>query len=228
MPDVPRYAIYYTPGPDHPLTRAAVAWLGRDAFPGGNPAPLGEAAASMTSEPRRYGFHATLKAPFRLAEGCTVEQLEQAMADFAAASRPCPIGGLQVASLHGFIALRPVAQSAELAHFVGAIVRAFDAFRAPLNAAELERRLRTGLGQTEQDYLRLWGYPYVFERFRFHMTLTNALRPDLQASIADELAQRLRPCLAETYALDALTLFEQEAPGADFTVRSRFALGEMA
>src|SRR5690606_24575986 len=76
-----RYAIYFTPERDHPLTRKAAQWLGRDAFggetlPPSSAAPLSAAeVAFQTAAARRYGFHATLKAPFRLAEGTSESEL---------------------------------------------------------------------------------------------------------------------------------------------------------
>ncbi|MGQ3281168.1 MAG: DUF1045 domain-containing protein, partial [Shinella sp.] len=70
-----RYALYFTPSASDPLTLSAQRWLGRNAFTGATLAQLSvqgfDAAtlAGLTADPRRYGFHATLKAPFSLAEG---------------------------------------------------------------------------------------------------------------------------------------------------------------
>src|SRR6266436_2078374 len=73
----PRYAIYFVPAPDTALYRFGAGALGYDCFTGADMATLDtlpvDAGAwrELTREPRRYGFHATLKAPFRLAEGRT-------------------------------------------------------------------------------------------------------------------------------------------------------------
>ncbi|WP_145720203.1 DUF1045 domain-containing protein [Mesorhizobium tianshanense] len=100
----PRYDIYYTPAAEHPLTVAASAWLGRDAFaPGSGAVAEGKADPTLTSEPRRYGFHATLKAPFRLRDGTSVEELERVLRKFVAAWPPCPIGPLKIDLLGGFM-----------------------------------------------------------------------------------------------------------------------------
>jgi hypothetical protein len=57
MPDMPRYAVYYAPDPQHPLAQAGCAWLGRDARA---LAPLTLPACDLVRAPWRYGFHATL------------------------------------------------------------------------------------------------------------------------------------------------------------------------
>ena len=73
MTDYPRYAIYYVPAPDSDLDRFGAQLLGYDAFSGEDlPLPDGILPAApdwhdLTSDPRKYGFHATLKAPMSLA-----------------------------------------------------------------------------------------------------------------------------------------------------------------
>src|SRR5262249_12768926 len=70
--DEPRYAIYFVPPADSALYRSGAGFLGYDCYPGKRlrqPQDTGLTAsewAQLTREPRRYGFHATLKAPFRL------------------------------------------------------------------------------------------------------------------------------------------------------------------
>ncbi|QRM32530.1 DUF1045 domain-containing protein [Microvirga sp. VF16] len=221
----PRYAIYYSPPAEHPLTQAAEAWLGRDAFrtARGSLAPeIHDEARSVTTEPRRYGFHATLKAPFRLAAGRHIDELEETLSRFAAACRPCPIGRFRIDLISGFFALVPAKPLPMLRAFASTIVEAFDPFRAPLNDAELQRRLSHRLDNIETTYLVRWGYPYVFDRFRFHMTLTDKLSPGTQSRVRHRLEGHFGALTTEDYAIDALTLFEQEWPGADFVVRSRF------
>lgn len=56
-----RYAIYYTPSPEHPLTVAARAWLGRDAFAPGSFAIGAGSQFDLISEPRRYGVNRRAK-----------------------------------------------------------------------------------------------------------------------------------------------------------------------
>ena len=51
---------------------------------------------SMTSEPRRYGFHATLKAPFRLRIDLDVADLIDNVAEFASKLAPFDASELKV------------------------------------------------------------------------------------------------------------------------------------
>jgi putative phosphonate metabolism protein len=217
----PRYAIYYTPPPDHPLTLKAATWLGRDVF-GREVSYAGK--APLTDEPRRYGFHATMKAPFRLRDGASLDELERALGDFVASRFSCPIGPLKVDLLDGFFALVPEQPSPILQKFAACVVERFDHFRAPMNAAEIQRRHRIQLDETETNHLARWGYPYVFDRFRFHMTLTNRIPPEDQPRIRQRLEAVFGPFLVGKFWIDALSLFFQAQPDADFIVHSRFSL----
>jgi putative phosphonate metabolism protein len=222
-----RYAIYYTPAEDHPLTRRAAAWLGRDAFTG---APLarpdlpgleGLDLDALTADPRFYGFHATLKAPFELAseagEGTLLEFAERfsaRQAPFEAAMAP--------ASLGRFLALRLAAPSPEMQALHSACVRAFDPFRAPLAAADIARRRKAALTAEQDARLLAWGYPYVFEDFRFHMTLTNGIADQ---ELRDRLLAALQVHFADVSVLHrfaGLAVFRQDARSEPFHVLSRF------
>ncbi|MDK1378137.1 MULTISPECIES: DUF1045 domain-containing protein [unclassified Sinorhizobium] len=230
QPSTPRYAIYYTPARAHPLTVAASSWLGRDAFgrvdATNDPRP--EADVLLTSEPRRYGFHATIKPPFRLKEGTSVEDLEQALSKFAGSRPPCPIGPLRIDLLGGFFALVPANPMLTLRNFAAQIVEEFDRFRAPMIASELQRRLQTPLDEIETVHLVRWGYPYVLDRFRFHMTLTGRVPEEGRAQTRARLKTVFENYLSEDYRLDTLSLFAQERDKADFVVRSQFALKSAA
>jgi putative phosphonate metabolism protein len=226
-----RYAIYFTPGQDDPLARTAASWLGRDPFTGTVPQAPAVTALSPaeiayhTASARRYGFHATLKAPFVLAEGKTEAELDAALASFSAAAEPVGLAGLAPARLDGFLALVPAAPSPELDRFAGEIVKQFEAFRAPLSEADIRRRNPDKLSQDEFRNLCQWGYPYVFQSFRFHMTLTGRVAdPDLprvRAAIDEVFA----PALAKPISLDGLALFVEPEPGAPFVVKSWHRLG---
>ncbi|MBB4428312.1 putative phosphonate metabolism protein [Bradyrhizobium sp. CIR48] len=219
----PRYAIYYTPVPEHPLTVAARTWLGRDAFfPGICAADVDEPA--FISKPRRYGFHATIKAPFRLKEGASVETLERALRGFAAAMTACPIGPVRVDLLDGFFALVPVQPLPALRGFASRVVTEFDQFRAPMDWDDLRRRMSHRFDETEMTNLITWGYPYVSDRFRFHMTLTNRIPEEQRAGMRARLETIFQPYLSEDYYIDNLSLFVQEHSNADFVVRSQFTL----
>jgi len=221
-----RYAIYFTPGQSHPLAQAAARWLGRDAFSGETMTPPSVASLSPqeiayhTASARRYGFHATLKAPFHLAEKQTEEALCDALAHYADTLDPIRLDSLVPARIDGFLALVPGAPSPELQDFAGDVVRHFDRFRAPLSDAEIARRNPDALKPQEFRNLCQWGYPYVFESFRFHMTLTGRVDavdlPRVRAAVDEHFA----PVLAGPAFVDALALFVEPEPGAPFVVKS--------
>lgn len=226
-----RYAIYFTPRKDHPLTRAAARWLGRDAFDGAVTAP--EAAGDLSPEEvgfhaasaRRYGFHATLKAPFVLVETETEAALDAALATYAAKTRPVTIERLVLAQLDGFFAMVPGASNAELQDFAGDVVKTFDRFRAPLTDADMARRNPDALSAAEFANLTRWGYPYVFETFRFHMTLTGRASGEDARRLRAALEERFDPLIGGPFAIDGLALFVEPEPGAPFVVRSYHPLG---
>lgn len=229
-----RYAIYLAPPPDSALWRFGSDVIGRDATgaPCSSFALYGFDAPAwrdMTAEPRRYGFHATIKAPFRLSESESVETLCEATARLAAAQTPFDLGPLQVSTLRAgadraFIAITPAAPPAELGRLESVVVRTLDRFRATLTEAERARRKPERLSARQRDMLENWGYPYALDEFRAHFTLTDALAdfPDVAAALAREFAARVSP---PRLVVDALVLFAQAEPGADFSILRRFSLG---
>ena len=219
-----RYAIYYTPDPEHPLTRTAAEWLGRDAYAPGSSTLPEPGHVELIASARRYGFHATLKPPFRLKEGSTLEELEQALGDFGGSQAPCSLGRLKLGLLGAFFALVPAEPCPAVLDFAGRVVAEFDRFRAPMDPAERGRRMNRPLDPVEIKHLNDWGYPYVFERYRYHMTLTDRVPADLLPEFRQRLELAFLPLLDQEYSIDALALFVQENPEADFVVRSRFAL----
>jgi putative phosphonate metabolism protein len=219
-----RYAVYFAPHPNSALWRFGSAVLGYDAATGEDVAPLvpdgwnlGDWMAA-TAEPRRYGFHATLKAPFRLATDRTEATLAAALARFSQEySAPVPIR-LQVNILDGFVALVPT-ESAGIAALEATVLRAFDAFRAPLTAQERARRRPETLTLRQAKALDAWGYPYVLDDFRFHMTLTGRLQADRAESTRAALAELAeRAGLGRETAVDRLALFRQPTPADRFTI----------
>jgi putative phosphonate metabolism protein len=222
-----RYAVYFAPPPGHPLKRLADAWLGRDpdrdervSLPivaGIEPERLQE----ITASPRHYGFHATLKAPFALAEGVEAVGLLGDVEAFAATRRPFKIR-LKVDSLAGFLALVPAEPTTAADELAAACVEEFDRFRAPPTAEELQRRAPERLSERERQHLERWGYPYVLDRFRFHMTLTGPLDEPERGQVKAILEHALAPVLAEPLPVDQLALFTQTHQVAPFRVVARF------
>lgn len=230
-----RYALYFTPAPGTPWWEAGSRWLGRDAASGAECVQPGIAGVSaplfhgLTRDARRYGFHATLKAPFRLAEGFTEGDL-LAMADaFAGLQHPVFLRGMQVRNLAGFLALRPLEPLQDIAALAMRCVSYFDILRAAPTAAELSRRRRSGLSQRQEALLARWGYPYTEEEFRFHMTLTDSL-DDVDDNAAYALRKAAEECFmpvldAGLPAIDALAIFREDQPGAPFSLWRRIPFG---
>jgi putative phosphonate metabolism protein len=220
-----RFAVYFTPPPHEPLTRLAARWLGRDPFTGEAAEPpevstLGPAEIAFhTAAPRRYGFHATLKAPFNLAPDETETSLNAALAGFAAGAGPFDVR-LTVGRIDGFFALVPAGPAPLLNRLADDVVAAFDRFRAPLSEGEIERRNPDSLSAEEFRNLHRWGYPYVFDTFRFHMTLTGRVGADEAERVRAALDEVFGALVAQPVTIGGLALFVEPAPGAPFGVHS--------
>lgn len=229
----PRYAIYYTPPHEAALTKAANAWIGRDAFTNAivprppNPSLSAAEIAFHTAAPRRYGFHATLKAPFRLAEGESESSLIAALEAFAATVAPVVLPRVAIGQLDDFLALVPETRSLELNRLADQVVTTFDRFRAPMRHAEVVRRNPASLTPAGLRNLLQWGYPHVFESFRFHMTLTGKLALSERQRVRDALTHHLASALPSPFVIASLALFVEPEPGAPFEVRSFHSLAPL-
>jgi putative phosphonate metabolism protein len=229
----PRYAIYYAPRPATSLWDKASAWLGRDAFTNDDLerpalAGLGDLdLATLTADPRGYGFHATLKAPFELAEECAEAELLAAVRAFASELTAFEVP-ITPAALGRFLAFRPDGPSPELQMLHSLCVRELDAFRRPLSEFDLARRRKAPLTPEQDARLLAWGYPYVFEDFRFHMTLTGSIKDDaIRERILGALTTYFAP---ETglHRFDGLAVFKQADRQAPFVILERATIGAEA
>lgn len=226
-----RYAIYFTPAKDDPLTRIATRWLGRDPFTGETSAPPAAAplapaeVAFHTAAARRYGFHATLKAPFALAEGESEASLIDALSAFADSCAPTVVPRATLGRLDGFFALVPDAPCPALDALAADVVTGFERFRAPLSPAEIERRNPDRLDPLQLKNLHRWGYPHVFEAFRFHMTLTGRVAAAERERVERALRAFLGGVLGAPLGIDGLALFVEPEPGAPFRVKSYHGFG---
>ena len=228
MLDRLRQAIYFAPPAGSPLARFGAGWLGWDAEAGAavrapDPPGLPLARAALVAAPRRYGFHATLKPPFRLAEGTDAAGLDAAIAAVAAEFPPFDLR-LRVGWLGGFLALVPADPPAALAALADACVVRLDGFRAPPGPEELARRRDAGLAAAEEANLRRWGYPYVLDRFRFHMTLTGPVPEPDRAAVEAVVAPLLAPLLAAPVPVAEICRFGEGADGR-FRLIRRHRLG---
>lgn len=221
-----RFAVYFAPRPGAFADRAA-AWIGRDAVTGkllkqpvlpGVPLP-----AAITVDPRRYGFHGTIRAPFRLADGVNAQRVEAGVAALAARLAPVRCDGLRLENLHGFLALTPAGCEAAMLEFAAAVVEETNALRAPLTAAEVARRRPETLTPRQRALLDHWGYPYVMEEFRFHLTLTDRLADDQAEVVARALHDHFAPVLPKPFLIEDLCLFGEDEAGF-FHLLHRYAL----
>jgi len=228
-----RYAIYFVPPMNDPLNRVATNWLGRDVFTGQTveaPAITGLNSAEIafhTAAPRRYGFHGTLKAPFVLAEGHTEEDLLRKLMRFSDTVKPFEIPRLEISKIGPFFALTPSEPIPDLIDLAARIVREFDDFRAPPSEAELERRNPDRLTAAQLENLHRWGYPYVFEEFRFHMTLSGPVDRAERDRVEQALHAFFDPVLSEPVEVENIALFVEDEPGAPFSVHSLHPLGRL-
>ena len=222
-----RFAIYWAPEPG-PLADFTAAWLGWDAALGAEvPHPhvpgLPRPVAELTETPRKYGFHGTLKAPFRLVDGARPEALHDAAAQLAARTAPVVLPGLALAALGRFLALVPDGPADDLARLAATLVTELDAFRAPLTPEDLIRRRADSLPPRQRDFLDRYGYPYVMEEFRFHLTLTGPLEPDVAEATRTALAPVVAPLLPRPLAVSSVCLFGEGQDGR-FHMLHRYAL----
>ena len=207
-----RAALYYAPAVDDALAQAAAAWF---AAPG---------LLEIGAEARRYGFHATLKPPFRLRDGARWADVLAATHDLARGIAPFPLPRLDVAELHGFLALRETEPSPALQALADAAIAELDHLRAAPTPAEIERRNPAQRPPAERRMLERWGYPYCFATWFFHMTLTRRLDAAEQAHWRPLAAAHFAPSLGMPRQVEAVALFVEPRPGAAFSEVARIPL----
>jgi hypothetical protein len=210
--------VYYAPERDDPLWAAGCAWLGGDPETGLLlPQPNVTGIAAATTDPRRYGFHATLKPPMRLAS--TFEAFVVDVEKLARGLAPFEMPRLRVADDFGFLALLAV-PSTPLEALAAACVTELDAHRLPEGEAEQAKR---AVGRTESQLRNLarWGYPYVLEDWRFHMTLSNS---GAAATLLEAARRYFEKALAAPRHLESLAIYIEPAPGQNFQLTTRVKL----
>jgi putative phosphonate metabolism protein len=223
-----RFALFWAPPRGSALARFGASWLGWDAEAGAfAPHPdvprLPASVAEITATPRRYGFHGTLKPPFRLREGAAFVELDRATAVMARRTAPFEVPRLAPARMGAFIALVPSAPCPALDDLAVACVREADGLRAPPAARELARRRAHGLSPRQEEHLARWGYPYVLDEFRFHLTLTGALDRQAAAAVFDALRELTAPFCAAPLPVTEICIFGEGEAGR-FRIIRRYPL----
>lgn len=225
MQPMKRYAIYYAPEPGA-FADAAAGWLGWDPALGcavSQPG-VGLDLASLTTDPRKYGFHGTLKAPFRLADGVDVARLTDAVATLAQTLPVVELDGLQLLTLSSFLALTPTGDTTALLALAANVVERLDPLRARLTPGEIARRRPERLSARQRDLLDRFGYPYVMEEFQFHLTLSNQLSEVDQLALQPLAQAYFAACLPQPFRITDLCLFG-EADSGRFHLLARYRLG---
>jgi hypothetical protein len=229
--NAPRYAIYFVPPASSQFYRYGSSILGYDCYSGssvGFPEEFGRGVVNwneLSTTPRRYGFHATLKAPFHLAPSCSERQLVGALQKFAGLGHAVHSFAPVLRELEDFIAVVPQNAEASLDALAASCTTIFDAYRAPMLPQERARRLAAGLSQSQIQNLDRWGYPFVLSDFRFHMTLTGAIPQRRKKAILAVLLSGFHHMKVErSIAIDRLALMKQETTEAPFRVLDEAAL----
>lgn len=227
-----RLAIYYSPEPESQLATAAAAWLGRDirgeaisrrAVPG----LTGTRLNKILSAPFHYAFHGTIKPPFRLAPGVTIEEVAQRLESFAAGWQPFSLPPLTLSYMHDFFCLLPAEPSPHLHVLAARAVEDFDDFRHPPSQEEIAKRRQAGLTPLQEKMLLTWGYPYVMDEFRFHLTLTGKVMDDREKEIIHrELQERFPERMLRDISFIGLSLFI-EIDGGLMRIVDYFAFGRL-
>ena len=225
MEDIKRYAIYYAPRAGS-FADAAASWLGWDPVSGTEVAHPDLAAdlPTLTAEPRKYGFHGTIKPPFRLAEGVDAAAVDAAVSALARTLQPVQMPGLELISLEGFLALVPAGDVSGLTDLAAQVVERLDPLRAPLTEAEIARRRPERLTPRQRELLDQFGYPHVMEEFRFHLTLSGRLTDDQMAMLRPLALAHFAGLQPEPFVLEDLCLFGEAADGR-FHILNRYPLG---
>ncbi|MDR2455433.1 MAG: DUF1045 domain-containing protein [Deltaproteobacteria bacterium] len=211
-----RYAVYHAPSIETELHRLGRLVLGRSLWD-----PKAGPSAPKASI---YGFHATLVAPFRTlsSKGALLETLN----DAASKLKPVRIDKLALAGLPpGFPAIVPLFQPPELSELEASLVTAMNKHRRPPAPGEAARR---GLLSARQAQLnQKWGYPFVFEEFRYHLTLGDLCGD--QASLEKRLAHLSElfdeSLLSQGLTIDKLQLCLQEEASSPFRAVSEVRIG---
>lgn len=220
-----RYALYFAP--PQPWRAAGDAWLGRSPETGAAIAPAAGAdprQLDWTSDPRHYGLHATLKPPFRLKAGTCAHDLDAAVRALAARSQAFD-APMQCRELRGFLAWCLADDTQTLARMqalAADAVRSLDGWRESPSEAELERRRKTPLDPEHEAMLRRWGYPYVFDQFVFHITLSNKLQGRDLEDAERQVAAMSAPLLREPMPVKSVSLYVQPEAQAPFLVARHY------
>ena len=217
-----RYAIYYIP--DLPLFQIGSDWLGWNSITG-QETTLSADHRRITDRPRKYGFHATVKPPFSLASNSTQGDLQDAFQTFCASVSPATGSTLKISRLGRFLAMTQDVQSNEVTELAASAVSHFDKFRAELSDKDIEKRRQRRLTPQQDELLLRWGYPYVMQEFKFHMTLTGPLAANEIDAIEQRANIRFQEFIGQPLSIASLALLGEDRDSGRFHVVDKLSLG---
>ncbi len=225
-----RLAIYFSPLQGSELAKAAAQWLGRN-----NESLTYQEQKTdftlnsvkitqITSSPFHYGFHGTLKPPFRPVPGTDLEKVKDRLCFFASQFKKFTLPPLHLRQIHTFFCLTPTVRCEQLHNLADETVRAFDDLRRPPSQDELQKRREANLSPAQEEMLVTWGYPYVMDQFRFHLTLTNNIGSQADCAVIErELQHRFPQSMLNAVTFSQLCLFIEEN-GAPMKMIAAFPL----
>jgi putative phosphonate metabolism protein len=231
-----RYAVYFSPEPGSPLDEFGRHWLGREETTTTKqrltlpvvPGVPTERVRALTESTWRYGFHGTLKPPFELNPASSREALLAAAGIFAKSLAPVELPPMELAVIGKFIALTPAASSAGLESLAAQCVRAFEGFRVPLTAEQTANYMRNKLTVHQTQMLEHWGYPYVMEEFRFHISLTDRIDDANERNAMMKAVQTSVGKVVNTpIVVRDLSVFHQVERDQPMTVLERIPFGRL-
>lgn len=223
-----RYALYFAPPPGSELEAFGRSVVGRDHVTGEEVEPLAidglsaDEVHGITKSARHYGFHATLKAPFALRDGCTEDELKAAAEAFAASRAAFTAPPLQLSTLGRWIALTLSQSCPPMDQLAADCIRDFEPFRAPLSEGDIEKRRQSGLTPRQDDQLLAFGYPYIFDDFHFHMTLAGPMDSEESERVASLLRREALAVTGSPLPVDAVALYRQPDRDSPFVQTARF------
>ena len=230
----PRYAVYFSPEPGTPLDAFAQQWLGPDdntttrqrTF-----VPVVEGMApdrvrALTDSTWRYRFHGTLKPPFELNPASSREALMAAAHIFAKGMAPIELPSFELATIGKFIALTPIKSSGALENLAGQCVRVFESFRVPPSAETMAHYMRNKLTVHQTQMLEHWGYPYVMEEFRLHISLTDRIDDATERAAVMKVLQHMTAAVVnKPIVLREITVFFQTERDQPMVILDRIPFG---
>ena len=220
-----RFAIYFIPDQIE-FANLGASWLGWDIITGKEVRQIGLNDFDIkrfTEQPKKYGFHATVKAPFRMNGSKSSTELMSTFDEFAKICAPVILEGLEVKKLGDFLALRPVGSEAKLNSLVANVVEHFDCFRAPLTQKEIAKRRRIKLTTIQETLMKKWGYPFVRSEFQFHITLTGPLSQNDAHTAQSAVESFFGDIIKEPFKINSLCLSGEDENGR-FHLIKRFEL----